>query len=135
MPRGLERRQRLILALLLAFLIDTLRPVVHPVAHCHPNGGRPHVHLGEVARGNASGTAPLSGEPHRAPDGKSGIARAAASDLHVHPLRTLQVSHVVPPRPAPAIGACPIARVVDSRGERTATVRRPTARGPPPHTA
>ena len=123
-------RERLVLALLLAFLIDTVRPVLDPAVHSHPNGGRPHVHLGEVVRGGATGFTPLAGV-ERTPDGKPGFARASANDLHVHLFRRLHVAHVAPVPSSLPTGDSLSARILDSSRKRVATTRRGTARAPP----
>jgi hypothetical protein len=123
-------RERLVLALVLAFLIDTSRPV-HPLAHSHPNGGRPHVHLGDASR-STTGKRFVAGGAPRAPDGKPGYARACTSDLHVHLVSHRHVSHVLPPHPALVRGPYLLARVLDARSVRSATLRRGSARAPPP---
>lgn len=128
---ALERRQRLILALLLAFLIDTTRPVVHPVAHSHGGSGRPHVHLDDAGRAMRPMVVSEDGDTSSSFDGKPGIARAFASDLHFHLLRTLHASHLAPLPPTPAVAVRVLPTIYGSRGERIAAHARHAARAPP----
>lgn len=123
--REVTTRERLVLGLLLAFLVDTSRPIVHPASHSHRDGGRAHVHLGEVA-----GRPPRDVARSDQADGKPGFAKSA-SDLHFHLLRPLHVAHVPPPAPAPAIAALFVVFARGPRGERIARIRRGTARAPP----
>ena len=121
--RDVTTRERLILGLLLAFLVDTSRPIVHPAAHSHRDGGRAHVHVGEVAGRPLRDLARRDQPAARASDGKPGLAAATAADLHFHLLRPLHVAHVPPPPPAPAIAALFVVAARDSRGERITRAR------------
>jgi hypothetical protein len=128
--RGDDLRQRLIRVLLLAFLIDTTRPLLHPAAHSHPNGERPHVHAGEVAN-QRSATAATREDAQPRRERTPAFAPAVAGDLHTHLFRTAHVSNVAPPRPTLAVRSCSAVPPLNTRGERTAEIGRPTARGPP----
>lgn len=128
--RDVTIRERFVLGLLLAFLVDTSRPIVHPAAHSHRDGGRAHVHVGEVAGRLPRDVARSDQADERAADGKPGFAKSAA-DLHFHLLRPLHVAHVPPPPPAPTIATLFVLSTRDPRGERIARARRGTARAPP----
>jgi hypothetical protein len=124
-------RPRLLLALLLAFLIDATRPVVQPAVHGHADGERPHVHLGEIPNRGAGANGPWRGDVSPATDGRPGIARASSLDLHVHLFRTFTASDVAPTWPTAVLANCLVAPVPDSDRQRPATVRRRPARAPP----
>lgn len=132
----IARRPRLIIALLLAFTIDTLRPAAHPASHQHPGGELPHVHVGDVAADRGAEHSLLFGahlNPRTAPSahGKCGLAAAAQGGLHVHLFRSLHVGHVAPLAPIPRLGRHLPARAFDRVGAHTRPTRPSTARAPP----
>jgi len=128
----IDRRQRFIALLLLAFAIDSVRPLIDPATHQHPGGDRPHVHAG--ALGNGSGHNLLFGSGITREPLASGIHVLPASDAaprHAHLYRMLQVAHVVTVPALPALAEhLPIhARARDD--VRAATSCPGTARAPP----
>ncbi|MBI3770481.1 MAG: hypothetical protein HY271_18580 [Deltaproteobacteria bacterium] len=133
--RQIRRRPRLIVGLLLAFCIDTLRPAVHPAAHHHAGGELPHMHVGDVATERGAGRSLLFGAdltPPPAPArGRRAFTASPQVDLHVHLLRPLHVAHVAPLAPVPTIERHLIARANVYEGERAASTRPGQARSPP----
>jgi hypothetical protein len=129
----IDRRQRLIAVLLLAFAIDSVRPLVDPTTHRHAGGDRPHVHAGGVSGGSGH-TLLFSSGLTRQPLA-SGIHVLPASDTaprHAHLYRPLQVAHVVPPPALPALAERPPIHARTRDDVRAATGRPASARAPPP---
>ena len=131
-PRDLRRRPRFIAGLLLAFCIDMLRPVVHPVAHQHPGGERPHVHVGDVVAARPFSPQVVAARVASVPPGATAVQTSTSSGLHVHLFRSLHVAHVAPLTPSFAVvGQWSVVAALDTR-ERAATTRSGHARSPPP---
>lgn len=125
-------RQRLILCLLLAFCIDTLRPSIHVTAHRHPGADRPHVHPDEIlgsasdagaagARGTGSllAGAGLAPPPVKAPARRPQIRSACSDALHAHLvqplLRVARITALGLPAPLFSAIPCPGARPAATR--------------------
>ena len=113
-----------------------LRPVVHPVAHQHPGGERPHVHVGDVVMepGAARPFSPpvVAARVAPVPPGAAALETSTANGLHVHLFRSLHVAHVAPLTPSFAVvGQWSVVAALDTR-EHAATTRSGHARSPPP---
>ncbi len=79
--RGPTKRERLLLALLLAFLIDTVRTPFALVDHAHPGDARPHTHVGEPLGAQRVRPAPATLGTDA---GRYVIAAATDLGLHSH---------------------------------------------------
>ena len=102
MRRALGAEPRWMIAVLLAFAIETLPPSTLFVQHRHAAGDVAHTHAGLVhARG-------VDGSPRTLGDG---ITRSPASDLHghaVHPVVLVGTTEVA--APAPTLVASTVSR-------------------------
>lgn len=85
-------RERLILGLLLAFLLTTVRPSFQVVAHHHAGGELPHVHAGQTRSRAVAGTRQAFHEVAErgpAPTGRRIEQVSVDSGLHRHVGRPL----------------------------------------------
>jgi len=92
--RALRAQPRWMLAVLLAFAIETLPPPSALVSHRHAAGAVAHSHAGPIARATVDDGAP-------GPIG-AGLAHAPASNLHqhvVHPVIAIRGPAVAAPDP------------------------------------
>jgi hypothetical protein len=125
--RGLRAQPRWMLAVLLAFAIETLPPPSALVSHRHSAGSLAHSHAGPIARTTLDeGATPPVG---------AGLARAADSDLHHH------VVHPVIAMRGPAVPAADPAFLVSvlfvptPPATSAAALHPGQARAPPPFDA
>lgn len=86
-------RERLILGLLLAFLLTTVRPSFQVTAHLHAGGERPHVHAGDVRSQSVAGTRQAFHEVAERAPAPSGRRLEQASTTGLHHHFTLQLHH------------------------------------------
>ena len=125
----IERRQRRIVWLLVAFCIDTFRPMLVPLAPVREGVPAPHVHLrgsGPAAVGATMPRRPIALDGfHVAPPARSEAASSRA-------FRAFQITHLAALAPRLGIRERHVVAAQPMAQERHAALGSATARAPPP---